>query len=70
MVISRPGRSQGRLKNGASRHRTNYINIFSEILNLEGNLNRCIGSKIAPILLNGWIFPTGGVALGRVCPAA
>ena len=22
------------------------------------------------ILLNGWILPTGGVALGRVCPAA
>ena len=21
-------------------------------------------------LLNGWILPTGGVALGRVCPAA
>ena len=22
------------------------------------------------ILLNGWILPTGGVASGRVCPAA
>ena len=34
------------------------------------NLNCFIGSKVTAILLNGWILPTGGVALGRVCPAA
>ena len=28
----------------------------------------CItGSKVMAILLNGWILPVGGVALGRVC---
>ena len=44
--------------------------ISTEILNLEGHLNHCIGSKVTAILLNGWILPTGGVASGRVCHAA
>ena len=48
----------------------NYIDIFSEIIRLEGHLNRCIGSKVMAILLNVWILPTGGVASGRVCPSA
>ena len=55
--------------NGASSHKTNYIDIFSEIPNLEGHINHCIGSQVTAILLNGWILPAGGVALGRVCPA-
>ena len=46
------------------------MDICSGILNLEGHLNRCIGLKVMAILLNGWIFPTGGVASGRICPAA
>ena len=50
--------------------KTNYIDSFSEILDLEGHLNRCIDSKVTAILLNWWILPTGGVASGRVCPAA
>ena len=54
------------VQNGASSRKTNYFDIFSEILNLEGNLNRCIGSKVTAILLNGWILPSGGVASGRV----
>ena len=29
------------VKNGAASHKTNYIGIFSEILNLEGHHNRC-----------------------------
>ena len=33
-------------KDGASSHKTNYIGILSEILNLEGHLNSCIGSKV------------------------
>ena len=57
-------------KNGAFTHKTTYIDIFSEILNLEGHLNCCIGSKVKALLLNGLIFPTGGVASGMVCPAA
>ena len=36
----------------------------------DGHLNRCIGSKVTVILLNVWILPNGGVALGRVCTAA
>ena len=57
-------------KNCASSHKTNYFEIYLEILNLEGHLNHCICSEVAAILLNGWILPTGGVATGRVCPAA
>ena len=26
-----------------------------------------ISSKVTTILLDGWIFPVGGVALGRIC---
>ena len=29
--------------------------------------NRIIGSRVTEILLNGWILPIGGIALGRVC---
>ena len=47
---------------------TIYIDTFSDISNPEGYLNRCIGSKVTAILLNGWNLPTGGVASGRVCP--
>ena len=46
------------------------LTFFLEILNLEGHKNCCIGSKVTAILLNGLILPTGGVAFGRVCPAA
>ena len=62
-----PSRPKG--KYGASSRKTNYIDFFSEILNLAGHLNCCISSKVTTILLNGWIFPTGEVASGRVCPA-
>ena len=43
---------------------------FSEILNLPGHLNCSTGTQVMAILLNGWILTTGGVASGRVCPAA
>jgi hypothetical protein len=32
-------------KNGASSHKTNYIDILSDILKPKGHQNRCIGSK-------------------------
>jgi hypothetical protein len=32
-----------KVKNGASSHKTNYIDIFSEILSLEGHQNGCFG---------------------------
>ena len=53
-----PYRHAQTVKNGASSHKTNYI----DILNLVGHLNRCIGTKVTAILLNGWILPNGGVA--------
>ena len=51
--------------NGASSQ-----NIFPDIIFLEGHQNRCCGSIVTAILLNEWILLTGGVASGRVCPAA
>ena len=33
--------------------RPNYVNIFSKIINLEGHLNRFIGSKDTAILVSG-----------------
>ena len=58
------------VKNCASSHKTNYIDVLSEILNLEWHLNRCIGSKVTAIL-QFWVdLRTGVVASGRVCPAA
>ena len=43
------------------------MDIFSDIQNLEGHQNCCIGSKVTAILLYGLILHTGGVASGRVC---
>ena len=50
------------VKNSASSHKTNYIDILSEIQNLEGHQNCRFGSKVTALLLNEWILPTGGVA--------
>ena len=55
------------IENGASSHNTNYIDLLSEILNLDGHQNCCIGYKVMAILLNGCILPTGGASLGKVC---
>ena len=41
------------VKYGASSHKTNNIDIFPEIINLEGLLTLCMGSKVTAILLNG-----------------
>ena len=41
------------VRNSASSHKTNYIHIFSNILNLEWDQNCCIDSKVTAILLNG-----------------
>ena len=46
------------------------LKFFPDISNHEWHLNRCIGSEVTAILMNTWILPTGGVASGRVCPAA
>ena len=55
------------VEDGALSHKIDYFTIFYKILNLEGHLNRITGSKVTVILLNGWILPIGGVALGSVC---
>ena len=39
-----------------------YVNIYSEILNLQGHPNCFIGSKVTAILLNKGILPIGRVA--------
>ena len=55
------------VKDGAFSHKIDYFSNFLEVLNLEGHQNRITGSKVMAISLNGWIFPIGGVASGRVC---
>ena len=55
------------VEDGALSHKIDYVAIFKEILNLEGHLNRITGSRVTAILLNGWVLPVGGIALGRVC---
>ena len=41
--------------------------ILTEILNLGGHQNCCIGSKVTVILLNVWILPIGGAASRMIC---
>ena len=52
---------------GALSHKINHVTIFQEILNPEGHPNCFTGTKVAVILLNGWILPIGGASSGRVC---
>ena len=46
----------------AFSHNIDYVTIFQEILNLEGQPNRITGSRLTAILLNGWILPLGGAS--------
>ena len=41
--------------------------MIKNFLNPEGNQNPFRGSKVTVILLKGWIWPIGEVALERVC---
>ena len=43
--------------------------MIKNFLNLEGHQNPISGSEVVAILLKGWIWPFGVVALGRVCLA-
>ena len=54
-------------RDGAFSNKIDYVTICEQILNLEGHPNRITGSKVISILLNGWIWPIGGDASGRVC---
>ena len=58
------------VEDGAFCHKTDYVPYLNPNLNLKGHLNCFIGSKVTAILVNGKILPRGGVASGRVCPAA
>ena len=55
------------VEDGAFSHKIDNLPIFLEILNLEGHPNCFIGSKVTVSWRTGWISPSGGVALGRVC---
>ena len=52
------------VKDGAYSHETDYVT-FLAVSKSQRHPNRIIGSKFTAILLNGWILPIGGVALGR-----
>ena len=52
--ISLQRRQAQMVKNCASSHKTNYIDIVTEILNPEGHQNCCIDSHFTAILLN-WV---------------
>ena len=47
------------VEDAAFIHKTDYVTIFQEILNLETHPNRNTGSKFMAILLNGLILPIG-----------
>ena len=55
------------VEDDAFSHKIDYVTSFWEVLNSEGHPNRITGTKSTAILLNVWILPVGGVALGRVC---
>ena len=50
------------VKDGAFNHKIDYVTIFVEILNLKGHQNCITGSRVTPILLNGWILPIVGAS--------
>ena len=50
------------VEGGAFSHKIDQVTIFLEILNLKGHLNPITGSRVTPILLNGWILPIGGAS--------
>ena len=52
---------------GAFSKKIDYDTIFKEILNLKGHPISIAGSKVTAILLNGWIWPIGGVSSRGVC---
>ena len=41
--------------------------VIQNFLNLNAHQNSISRSKVAAILLKGWIFPIGQVASGRAC---
>ena len=54
------------VQDGSSSQKKYYVAKTLDILNLKGYQNTIIGSKVTAVLLNGWFFPIGGIALGGV----
>ena len=50
------------VEDGDFSHKRDYVTNLKEILNLDGHPNRITGSKVTPILLNGWALPIGGAS--------
>ena len=55
------------VRDSTSSYKIDYVKMINNFLNPEGHQNPFSGSKVTVTLLNGWIWPIGGVALGRVC---
>ena len=53
------------VEDSAFSHKINCVSILQD--NLEGHLNRFIGSKVTAILVNGGILHRGGASSRRVC---
>ena len=64
MKISLQSRHAQMVEDGAFSHKIDWVRKFWEVLNLKTASNRIIGSKVTAILLNGWVLPIAGVALG------
>ena len=60
MKISLRRRQAQTVKNGATSHKTNYID-------MKGIKIAALVQKLWWFLLNGWILSTGGASSGRVC---
>ena len=50
-----------------SSYEIEYVIVIKNCLNPEGHHSPISDSKVTAILLKGWIWPIGEVALGRVC---
>ena len=62
------------VEDGAFSHKIDYFTFFLKILNLEGQANHTIGSRLNTILLNGWVWHLGRASaveglqsMGRPC---
>ena len=51
----------------SSSYKIDYVIVINNFLNPKAHQHPISGSKVMAILLKGWIWLIGGVALGRVC---
>ena len=55
------------VRDSSSNYIIDYVIVIKNLFNPEGHANPISGLKVTTILLKAWIWPTGGVASGRVC---